>query len=279
MTTDRNTPERGGRRSQWIRGWKMWRYLRDYFPISLVKTAELNPEKNYVIGYHPHGIMCISAFCNFCTEATDFSKVFPGITPHQATLNGLFYLPLYRDYILGGGGRSVSRSSLNHILSKSGTGNAVVVVVGGAAEAMTGRPGEQSLLLKNRKGFIRIALMHGADLVPVYSFGESDIFDQVIFKPGSWMKHFQVTFQKYMGFAPCFLKGRGLVFSGSWGLMPFAKPIVTVVGEPIPVTRSPNPSEDEVDCYHAEYVEALISLFNRYKVRCGMSKEAELTLY
>ncbi|XP_078390017.1 diacylglycerol O-acyltransferase 2-like [Cetorhinus maximus] len=253
--------------------------MRDYFPISLVKTAELSPEANYVIGYHPHGILCFGAFCNFCTEATNFSKIFPGITPHVATLNGLFRLPIFRDYILSTGGRSVSRSSLTHLLSKSGVGNAVVVVVGGAAESMSGRPGEHSLLLKNRKGFIRIALKHGANLVPIYSFGENDVFDQVVFEPGSWMKYYQLMFQKYMGFAPCLFKGRGLLFSSSWGLMPYAKPITTVVGEPIPVTQSTNPSEEEVDRYHTEYMEAVTSLFNRHKVQHGLSEKTALTIY
>lgn len=29
--------------------------MKDYFPIALVKTADLDPSKNYVFGYHPHG--------------------------------------------------------------------------------------------------------------------------------------------------------------------------------------------------------------------------------
>ncbi|XP_078064484.1 diacylglycerol O-acyltransferase 2-like, partial [Mustelus asterias] len=278
LTIDWNTPERGGRRSRWVRGWTMWTYLRDYFPVSLVKTAELDPRRNYVLGYHPHGIMCVGAFCNFCTEATDFSKTFPGITPHTATLNGLFHLPIYRDYLLSGGGRSVSRSSLGYILTQSGTGNAAVVVVGGAAESMRGSQGEHSLILKNRKGFIRIALTHGADLVPVYSFGENDIFDQVVLEPGSWMKHLQLIFQKYMGFAPCLLKGRGLLFRSSWGLMPYAKPVMTVVGKPIPVTQISNPTEEDIDGYHAKYVEALTRLFHTHKQEYGLPETAELAI-
>uniref|UniRef100_UPI00398EECCD diacylglycerol O-acyltransferase 2-like n=1 Tax=Pristiophorus japonicus TaxID=55135 RepID=UPI00398EECCD len=257
----------------------MWRYMRDYFPVSLVRTAELSPKKNYVLGYHPHGIMSIGAFCNFCTEATDFSKVFPSITPYTTTLHGLFRIPIYRDYIMSGGGCSVSRSSLNHLLSKSGTGNAVVIVVGGAAESMSGRPGEHAVLLKNRKGFIRMAVQHGADLVPMYSFGENDIFDQVIFAPNSWMRWFQLKFQKYVGFAPCLFKGQGLLFTDSWGLVPFAKPVTTVVGKPIAVTQSSNPSEDEVNGYHAQYVEAIVSLFNKHKVRCGLTESTELSIY
>lgn len=85
---DGRTPEHGGRRSNFIRRLGVWKYFRDYFPITLVKTAELDPNKNYIFGYHPHGVLCAGAFCNFATEATGFSTVFPGITPHLLPLMG-----------------------------------------------------------------------------------------------------------------------------------------------------------------------------------------------
>ena len=44
----------------------------------LVKTAELDPEHNYVLGFHPHGIISFSAFVTFATEALDISEEYPG---------------------------------------------------------------------------------------------------------------------------------------------------------------------------------------------------------
>ncbi|MGH0138014.1 UNVERIFIED_CONTAM: hypothetical protein FKN15_026995 [Acipenser sinensis] len=70
----------------------------------LIKTHTLLPSRNYIFGYHPHGIFCFGAFCNFGTEATGFSKKFPGICPHLATLAGNFRLPLLRDYLMSGAG-------------------------------------------------------------------------------------------------------------------------------------------------------------------------------
>ena len=29
--------------------------MKNYFPMTLVKTLDLDPSKNYVFGYHPHG--------------------------------------------------------------------------------------------------------------------------------------------------------------------------------------------------------------------------------
>ena len=84
-----------------------------------------------------------------------------------------------------------------------------MIVVGGAAEALDARPGVTELVLAERKGFVKsmapmlgpsmissdimveylscyllsrymcaVALRNGASLVPVFSFGETDIFDQ-----------------------------------------------------------------------------------------------------
>jgi 2-acylglycerol O-acyltransferase 2 len=41
----------------WVRRAVWWRYMRDYFPVRLVKTAELSAERHYIFGYHPHGIL------------------------------------------------------------------------------------------------------------------------------------------------------------------------------------------------------------------------------
>ncbi|KAI2561925.1 DGAT2 isoform 2, partial [Pan troglodytes] len=94
LVFDWNTPKKGGRRSQWVRNWAVWRYFRDYFPIQLVKTHNLLTTRNYIFGYHPHGIMGLGAFCNFSTEATEVSKKFPGIRPYLATLAGNFRMPV-----------------------------------------------------------------------------------------------------------------------------------------------------------------------------------------
>ncbi|XP_069502668.1 diacylglycerol O-acyltransferase 2-like [Ambystoma mexicanum] len=273
---DRDTPERGGRRSDWMRRWRIWRQVKDYFPIKMIKTAELCPERNYVFGCHPHGIICAGPFSSFCNESTDFSQTFPGIRPYLAVLAGLFRLPVYRDYMMSSGMVPVSKVSLDYLLSKNGQGNAVVIVIGGAAESLNCLPGEERVILRSRKGFVRLALEHGADLVPVYSFGENDIFQQVIFEEGSWGRSLQLKFQKHVGFAPCLIKGRGVFSPNSWGLNPFAKPITTVLGKPIRVPHIAKPTSQEVDLYHGLYMDGLKELFNEHKVQCGLAPDHQL---
>lgn len=62
--------------------------IRDYFPIELIKTADLKPEKNYIFCYHPHGVISLGAISNFATEATGFSEKFPGKLIPQRYLPG-----------------------------------------------------------------------------------------------------------------------------------------------------------------------------------------------
>lgn len=51
--------------------------------------------------------------------------------------------------------------ALKHKLTQKGLGNAVIVVVGGASEALLCRPGASTLYLKNHKGFVKLALKTG----------------------------------------------------------------------------------------------------------------------
>lgn len=67
----------------------------------------------------------------------------------------------------------------------------MVLVVGGAQEALYARPGNYRLVLNKRKGFIKIAIQTGAALVPVFTFGEIDILDQPSNEPGSKMRAYQ----------------------------------------------------------------------------------------
>ncbi|XP_017553125.1 2-acylglycerol O-acyltransferase 3b [Pygocentrus nattereri] len=269
---DWHKPERGGRRSAFVRNWKVWKHFKDYFPVKLVKTAELSPSKNYILGCHPHGIMSMGAFSCFATEAGGFAKAFPGVRSTLAILAGLFRLPIFRDYILIAGLLPVSKESLEYKLSWTGVGNAVVIIIGGAEESLASSPGVNTVVMKHRKGFVRLALENGADLVPVYSFGENELFPQVVLSEGSVGRKLQALFKQVMGFAPCIFTG------GRWLLLPYRRPVITVVGSPISVPYVCNPSEEQVDHYHMLYMEALSKLFHTHKTSCGLSETHQLCI-
>lgn len=255
----------------------MWKYYCEYFPIRLVKTAELDPKENYIFGYHPHGIIGLGALGNFCGEGTGFSENFPGIYPHLLTLSINFRFPISREYCMSTGVCSVDRDSIEYILKEMGPGHSVAIVVGGAAESLEARPGNFKLTLKNRKGFVKLALRNGASLVPIFSFGENDLYDQVSNPPGSPLRKWQTKMKDLMGFAPPLFRGRG-VFQYSFGLLPQRRPINTVFGAPIKVHKIENPSPEEVDKLHSQYIIALQELFEKHKKNYGITEDKQLEI-
>lgn len=266
---DRNTAESGGRRSEWVRKWQMWKNYAAYFPINLVKEKDFDPKFNYIVGSHPHGILCSGAFCNFATEGTNVSKVFPNIQFSLTTLSAQFVLPFYREFFLSSGAITASRKGISHVLRQHSEGGAaVVIIVGGAPESLDTHPNQEQiiLILKPRKGFIRLALQHGAHLVPSFSFGENEVYDQVSNPRGSKLRRFQDYLRGLIGLAPVLLKGRG-IFQYSFGIIPNRRPITTVVGTPIPVERVLNPTEEQINDLHSEYIEKLTDLFERNKTK------------
>ena len=66
-------------------------------------------------------------------------------------------------------------------------------------------------------------------VVPVCSFGETDIYDQLTWPDGSYMKRLQDFIRKKIGMAPVVPVGRGF-FQYTFGLIPRRRPI-TVVGK------------------------------------------------
>ncbi|KAM4869600.1 2-acylglycerol O-acyltransferase 1 [Urocitellus parryii] len=272
---DWRTPEQGGRRSSWIRNWPVWKYFKDYFPIHLMKTWDLDPSHNYLFGFHPHGILVAGAFGNFCSAYSNFKELFPGFTVYVHATSCWFRCPLFREYLMGHGAVSVSKESLSYVLSQEGGGNISVIVLGGAKESLDAHPGKLTLVIRPRKGFIKIALTHGAHLVPVFSFGENDLFKQINNPEGSWLRTVQEKLQKVMGFALPLIHARG-IFQYSFGFIPYRKPIHTVVGRPIPVQQTLHPTPEQIEELHQTYMEELRKLFEEHKGKYGIPEHETL---
>ncbi|TQN73956.1 Diacylglycerol O-acyltransferase 2A [Colletotrichum shisoi] len=269
-------------RSEWLRSLSIWKFFAEYYPAELHKTHNLPPTRKYIFGYHPHGIISHGAFAAFATNALGFAEKFPGITNSLLTLDNNFRIPFYRDYILFMGVRSVSKESIWNTMSKGGTngegmGRAVTIVVGGARESLEAQPGTLRLILKGRKGFIKMALRTGADLVPVLGFGENDLYDQLSPRTHPWVNNFQMFVLRVFKFTLPALHGRGIL-NYDVGMMPYRRPLNIVVGKPIKMTTSPTaqPSQEEIDWYHGLYVAELQTIWDTYKDQFAPERKAEL---
>ena len=112
---------------------------------------------------------------------------------------------------------SVDRKSFVAALKK---GRSVCLIPGGIAEMFVCSYGntKETLFIKNRKGFVKIALETGSQIVPCYCFGNSQTFTS-----GSG---------RVLKFVSRVLKASLVVFWGRGGLpVPHHVPMLTVIGK------------------------------------------------
>ncbi|KAI9932647.1 hypothetical protein MW887_008896 [Aspergillus wentii] len=257
-------------RSSWF-----WKLYASYFPLTLYRSAPLSPKKRYIFGYHPHGIAIRGAVGAFAADGAGFSDLFPGIDNTLLMKDSSFHAPLLREYLLSLGLSGVSRSSCIKNLTRGGhdgrgMGRSITIAVGGSREYAIAQPGKMGVVVKIRKGFVRVAVETGADLVPVLSFGENELFDQVDMNSSSVGGLVARIWETYVGHKVTFALGRFGIF------LPYRRPMNVVVGAPIEVKQQRwDPDQKYIDELHERYVEELGKLFGEWKDVFGVDKSVK----
>nr|AFQ01091.1 2-acylglycerol o-acyltransferase [Glossina morsitans morsitans] len=251
------------------------KHMRDYFPIELVKTAELKPNRNYILACFPHGVIGTGVTNNMGNNIGKWLQLFPGVRPKIATLDVHFYIPFLREILRFWGLISCSKESLIYYLTKSNdpehsdnkdgfTSNAVALLVGGAQESLDSHPRHYVLTIKSRQGFVKVAIRTGSAIVPSFSFGEVDIYDQVNNSSDSRLRRFQLFVKELTGVSPLIVIGRGF-FQYNFGFIPQRHQIVQVVGSPIEVKQTYDPDPQYVNEIHQKVIQALEEMFEKHK--------------
>lgn len=241
---------------RYIRLHPVWNWFRAYFPAQLVKTADLDPERKYILGYHPHGVYAFALFSNI-VFSHHFLRLFPGLELMMTTLPANFWFPFWRDYALALGSATCTSESIKYRLKHGNPGATIVIALGGAEEFKHLSYGSMDLVLKKRKGFVKIALTTGTSLLPVIGFGENEIYSRLTHP---FFNLFHKTFH-------AMFKSAAPVFVGKWGtLLPERHPLITVVGKPIYVDEViENPTEEQINTLHQKYLDGLLELYDDYK--------------
>lgn len=92
---------------------------------------------------------------------------------------------------------------------------------------------EVQLVLNKRKGFVKLAIELGnVALVPIFAFGEADVYRLAQPAPGSFLYKFQQWMKATFHFTIPLFSARG-VFIYDFGLLPFRNPINICVGRPV----------------------------------------------
>lgn len=214
------------------------------------------------------GIISISGWCALMSKN---KNAFPGLDYRIVTLPINFKIPLWREFLLGMNLCDSSRESLQYMLAHN---ISVAIVVGGAAESLDARPGTADLTLGRRLGFVRLAIESGASLIPMFSFGENDVYVPIIDNPpGSLMRLIQEKFKSIFGFTLPMIMGRK-----SLPLLPRRRSITTVIGSAIPVTQIIHPTLKDILSVHQQYVDALKNIWDEYKDVLAPDRQGEMTI-
>ncbi|MES1909989.1 MAG: hypothetical protein MHM6MM_002660 [Cercozoa sp. M6MM] len=239
--------------SKW-RNHFVWNCLREYYPVSTHALEKLDDDKTYLFCSHPHGIFGQGIVSSFALQSKEFRDTFgmSGDKVRVTTLPLNFKVPFWREVVTKMGFVSVDRKSFDAHLSH---GTSLVVVVGGASEALDACPTTNCVHLKHRKGFVRRALHNGVSLVPVFTFGENELFNVHNFPEGSIGRRVQTFLKQHMSFSMPLFFGRFL------GMLPFKRPLTVVTGRPLELPHLPSPTPLQVDEWHTRYVERLRETF------------------
>lgn len=217
------------------------------------------PSNQYLFSFHPHGVFPGSSLYAPCTPmwedvvGTNEKSV---ITTHCADV--VFVSPFLRELPLGVGALSVGRKGIEKSISR---GNSPLIITGGQSEMLfTKWSSTEMHLVCHHVGFIRIAMRHRLPLVPILSFSECNIMENV-----HWLS-VQRWFLKRVGFP-------AIVLPHGWCYLPLPTrlPVTLVVGQPI----MPFPGRDDADdpsCLEelrARYFNHLQHLFYRYRSQAG----------
>ena len=233
-----------------------WKSHFDYFPMTIEvdPKVQLPPTKQYIFGVHPHGIHCWPLNM-FAFPESPFDKKFPGLVGKRLTglaATVVFKIPVVRELFLSMGYVDASKNVAKKALAK---GRSLFICTGGEAESMLTSPGKEQVVLKDRKGFVKLALSYGCSLVPVYGVGVSDLYTTYDLGTLKLRK----SLQKKTGIALPF-------FHGWFGTpMPYRVPVRVLIGEPIDtpavVEKGKEVDEDLLNEYHRKYIDALNKLY------------------
>ena len=259
---------RGGRAaSAWLR----------YFSPAIVVEPGLRAGAQYIFACSPHGIHGFGTGF-LLAEDSAFYDAAPFLRGRLVGLGAwiLFHLPLVREVFLAAGWRDASRPVAAAALR---AGASLYIIIGGEAEALRSAPGRDDAVVAGagRRGFVRLALAHGAQLVPFYTFRNTDTFrtSAACFSARRWLtKVAQICLPLWAGRA------------GS--ALPFNVQLTVAVGAPVPFPAGyappppgadARPSDAHVDAYHAAFVDALRATFERHKARAGYPPERVLNIH
>lgn len=250
-------------------------YIESYFRFSIRVedpswAYSVNVEEPRIFGFHPHGVYPCAVI--WIPLSRTFSRLFGSkVKVHSVTDFFTHIVPLMRDICQWGGGVEVCKKVVDQMLTEKRN---IMIVPGGQKEILlhTWERMEQKeiALYAGHKGFIRMAMRHGATLVPTFHFGELQNLENIR------LPKLQQFARKFLGFPMPFIP------VGMCNVLPIPRnlPTTYVIGSPIKATCTVpgSPTEAEVKALHQEYYASLKALIEKHKESVGQG-DYKVVLY
>ncbi|KAJ8598227.1 hypothetical protein CTAYLR_008530 [Chrysophaeum taylorii] len=210
----------------------------------------------FVFACHPHGVFPFVATCAMLstlgapsdTGVSRYEHGQPSEDTPTAVASVLLRIPILKEITGMFGIIDASSDVLANRLKRG----SFALYVGGLVEIFLSSRERETVVLRRRKGFIKLALQSGAKIVPVYLFGNTTCLSALTSGPlAALSRKFGVSLT---------------LFWGRWGL-PLPRPVKLVYarGRPIDLPHIPNPTQADIDKWHLHYCDKLLTLFDAYK--------------
>lgn len=227
--------------------------------IGSIGGAGLEAEKEaaYLYVWHPHG------FISF-TPCTIYASWAVGGEPHGREWFGmclplLFSLPLLGEYFTLANARPVDRKSLESLLT---SGASVAIQPGGVREQAATRHDQEQAFFSKKLGFVKAAMRHGRPLMPMYFFGENQMYSKL--QGFDW---FTKGFKRLTGLTVPVCAGKFYLPFAL--LLPLATTVHIRYGNAVPV-GPPNsePTDEQAQKVFQAYRDELQKLFDEHASTC-----------
>ena len=239
--------------------------FKTYFNATVTIATGLDHNQQYIFGMFPHGACTVSHFLTMTNCCGMLTEIYRGDRRDLAA-SVLFYIPLVRDLLLFLGCVDASKETVRYNLRKK---RSILIFVGGEKEQLMTKENSHKVVLKDRLGFIKLAIQNGIPLVPVYAFGENELYRHSFLLMGlrSWLqKNFQIAIP--------------IVFGRFGTLIPFKTKLHVAIGKPIPVTRKLESeiNDNDLRSLHTTFVTNLSQLFDENKASHGIASNIKLEI-
>lgn len=230
----------------------LFRWWLEYFSVSVAyRSGEPLRRSQYLFLMLPHGLY---PFSGACAGISKMAEVFFGMRLAVAPIG--LRIPLVRHLMAWIGCIGADRNTVAKALRE---GCSVGLYPGGVAEMVRTDTVAERLVLKDRKGFVQLALEHGVSIVPVYCFGNSVLWSQfplpaVVERLSRWLRASLILPYGRLGL-----------------LLPRKRPLLFAFGAPIqcPKPSGSGPSVAQIDATHAAVIDAVRELYDLYKGSYG----------